>query len=198
MRLWNIKKTNRDIAKNAMNKLRKTKRSGTASIRLCLADEKQMADPYTLSNKNILEDDGIRINKNIIEYLLGEIPDPPMNGKIVIEVAMPSINDEKLNHLKTLINNHVQQAIEKILLENKKHNFSTFLLTVFGMVVISIINIFPNMVDRYFLHELLIIVSWVFLWRAVELFFFMRANNNLQKVKLIRLYSAEYRIGDNV
>ncbi|HCO70253.1 MAG TPA: hypothetical protein DIT26_06725 [Mesotoga infera] len=52
--------------------------------------------------------------------------------------------------------------------------------------------------NAYFLHTILVIASWVFIWAAVEMFFFNRRRLKNRKHRLQWIYFAEISAIKNV
>ncbi|QQO10028.1 hypothetical protein [Breznakiella homolactica] len=168
----------------------------TNTIKLNLADETQIFDPFSISPKGFLSisgtaaDENLRINNEIIEYLKREIEYIPIINNLSIEIEMPP---QKTEILKQLINKKLRREIDNLLKENKRKKRTAGILTFFGLAVFSIYTIVPYFRDRAALNELFVIMSWVLIWRAVELFFFERAGNNLKRRRLLQIYSADYK-----
>ena len=67
------------------------------------------------------------------------------------------------------------------------------ILIVVGMLAMGIASILTELsFNAYALHEILVIASWVFIWAAVETFFFERRKLRKRKHHLQRIYSAEF------
>jgi len=67
------------------------------------------------------------------------------------------------------------------------------ILIVVGMLAMGIASILTELsFNAYALHEILVIASWVFIWAAVETFFFERRKLKNRKHHFQRIYSAEF------
>ncbi|ULQ61088.1 hypothetical protein K7I13_07500 [Brucepastera parasyntrophica] len=98
----------------------------------------------------------------------------------------------KIEIIKELINKNIKREIDNTLKENRRNKRAAGILTLLGMAVFSVSNIFPYFKDNRALNELFVIVTWVLVWRAVELFFFNR--NSLKTRRLVQIYTAEYKV----
>ena len=73
--------------------------------------------------------------------------------------------------------------------QNLKEFIALLVLGVASFGVRAIINKYISNVS---INEILLIVAWVFIWRAVETFYFERKKIRKDKLKLIQLYMARY------
>lgn len=67
-------------------------------------------------------------------------------------------------------------------------------LTFIGIFLIAITQIFQIFKDRYAFNELVIIISWVFIWKSVELFFFERIKLLHKIVNFAKIYYSDKKI----
>ena len=68
----------------------------------------------------------------------------------------------------------------------------------FGMIIIGLTQIIPFIEKRYSLNELLIVMSWVFMWTAIDLIFFKRIELLREKKKYIKMYFSEIIVENNL
>ncbi|MBN2220346.1 MAG: hypothetical protein JW697_08730 [Kosmotogaceae bacterium] len=66
-------------------------------------------------------------------------------------------------------------------------------MMVFGVLAMGTASLLSELsFNPYALHEILVIASWVFIWAAVETFFFDRRKLKNRKHHLYRIYFAEF------
>jgi hypothetical protein len=163
-------------------------------IKLCIKNEYQIFDTYSVSEKDTsVCGKTSRINNEILEYLKREIDREPLHTKIVVEVEMPKITDEVVGVIKGMVTNTIKVTINELSKENMRLKITSLLLAAGGIVTLALLHLLPSIINKYALHEFFVIISWVFIWRSVELFFFRRSEIKLTTIKLIQLYIAEYR-----
>jgi hypothetical protein len=63
-----------------------------------------------------------------------------------------------------------------------------------GMALIGSTQIFTIASRRYSLNEFIIVMSWVFMWKAVELIFFERGKLIKEKAVLLKIFFAEITV----
>jgi len=71
-------------------------------------------------------------------------------------------------------------------------NIKSFILIWIGMILISITQIFQFVERRYSLNELIIVMSWVFMWKAIDLIFFEKRELLKEKRNLLKIYFSEF------
>ncbi|MDR1095360.1 MAG: putative ABC transporter permease [Spirochaetaceae bacterium] len=176
-----------------INKQRHERETSTVhTVNLYVENEKELIAHYESSARSSVTDAGANINADIIDYLLKETENTPVYNKIIINVAFPSLNTEKLNALKLLINKHIGKEISSIKIRKKRRMVSALITALIGMCFLSVKIMFPAVFSKYALNDISVIAGWVFLWRAIELLFF-HPDNYKRKLKLLHLFSAEYK-----
>ncbi|MDR0475683.1 MAG: hypothetical protein LBH43_18685, partial [Treponema sp.] len=63
-----------------------------------------------------------------------------------------------------------------------------------GIAILGLIDRLPYFYSRYAFNELFVVISWVFIWRFVDMFFFEGKKNRLKMRRLFKIFFAEYRI----
>jgi uncharacterized membrane protein YpjA len=158
--------------------------------------EKELISRYESPILTTIMDDGAHINTDIIDYLLKETENIPVFNKIIIHVAFPSLTMDKLNVLKALINEHIGMEISYIKSRKKRRVIFALIIAMIGSFFLSTKIIFPDFFTKNSLNDISVIAGWVFLWRAIELLFFFHPDNHIRKLKLLHLFSAEYKMSE--
>ncbi len=130
------------------------------------------------------------INKDIISYLEDRAKYVPAFEKLTILVESPyvSIMDE----LHSGINAELKKRLSDIEYELRKDLGESALLFLAGAISFIFETFFAIGFQSKVLDNLMVIVCWVFIWRAVEVFFLERRDLRKQKRKLLQLYLADY------
>ena len=166
--------------------IRKIKSSTNKSvIELCINDEKELFNRFSVEKNNFGSG---RINNDIIEYLFNEVENFPLKNSVEIHVRMPVLF--KREFIEKLIKDNIGEQILKINKKLFRKDRSSIVLAVFGMLLIAFTQVFQFLASRYSFKELIIVMSWVFMWKAVELFFFERVAILKEKRILLKLYYA--------
>jgi hypothetical protein len=168
-------------------------------IRLCLSDEAKIYDPFSVSAQNRTSDGEeknsfARINPEILDYMKREVDTIPFGNKVSVVIDAPFATEEMFGFIKGLIGKSISKTIGDLTVKNRRTLRIASALAIIGILVFALASlVFPPQ-SGYVLHEVAIITSWVFIWRAVEMFFFKRGDTQLEMLKLQRLYFAEYKM----
>jgi hypothetical protein len=160
-------------------------------IKIALNGEEQIYNRFTVIDGI---DDDVKINDDIINYLYSAVENVPAKNKIAIEVFMPDKTADKLNIIEKLIKKHIADKISAINKQTVKFNRHSIILAFIGMFLIGISQVMQIMGRRHSLTEFIVVMSWVFMWKAVEIFFFDKMKIIKKRTNLTRIYNAEYQL----
>ena len=178
--------------------LKKMKNSKEENIvELFIDNEIDLFSKYSIRKKDSVGNTNSKINNDIIDYLVNEVKIIPIKNrlKIYLKVVTKIINDNDL--ISKMIKNNV---IEKITIINKrinKININSLLFALLGMLFIGVTQVLQFIEKRYSLNEFVIVMSWVFMWKAVDLMFFERAELMKEKGILLKIFFSEINIQKN-
>ena len=159
-------------------------------IPLFFKNENDIIDPYSAGK---LSENAV-LNPNIIGYLETRVDKIPKNKKAEIEIEYGgTIPDDPLLPEK-LIKKELEVSITSSIKRNKKIMFDSLIHAIIGITILGFINRFPHFSQLYAFNELFVVMSWVFIWRFVDMFFFERGKIRLRMIRLFKIYTAEYRI----
>lgn len=165
-------------------------------VELCINTETELYNCFSIMNaKNVLGNTRgntrAKINEDIIDYLMDEIKNIPKNSSLIIAVKVFEEITLKIDFIEKMIKENINEKLLGINRRIKKTNRRALVLTIIGMVLIGITHIFRFFEDMYSLNEFVIVMSWVFMWKATELFFFDRAKKTREKIELLKIYHSE-------
>ena len=165
-------------------------------VELCINSETELYNCFSIMNaKNVLGNTRgntrAKINEDIIDYLMDEIKNIPKNSSLIIAVKVFEEITLKIDFIEKMIKENINEKLLGINRRIKKTNRRALVLTIIGMVLIGITHIFRFFEDMYSLNEFVIVMSWVFMWKATELFFFDRAKKTREKIELLKIYHSE-------
>jgi hypothetical protein len=136
---------------------------------------------------------GTAVDEEIIEYLERSIEYIPIKYPVDILVSSTKKGSEVIEKLKELVKN---DAYARLLAANhdlKRNILISLVLAVFGLLMLGLQAFLSNPVNIPMSDQFLLIISWVFIWKAVETYLFDRPKKKLAYLKLMQLYLAEYR-----
>lgn len=134
------------------------------------------------------------VNPEIVEYLESRVSAIQLKRKVTIEIEYGGEPPGDPFLPEKLIKKNLEASIIVSLRRNSKIMFSSFALALAGIAILFFLNQIPYFTDHYAFHELFVVISWVFIWRFVELFFFERTKLRFRRMKLLQIYLAEYRL----
>jgi hypothetical protein len=179
------------LTKKLRHNLNKTK------IKLCINNDTELYNHFTISskeNKHIVNNSSGKINDEIIDYLIIETENIPPKNSLIITIEKYEKTNETIEFIEKLIKENINRKLYNINKRIRKINRNSFILILIGMILISITQIFQILERRYSLHEFVIVMSWVFMWKAVELIFFERVKLIKEKAILLKIFYSEITI----
>ena len=112
---------------------------------------------------------------------------------IIIDNKVSGVTGDWLEKVRKLIMNALIPSIRYIDMDMKRLMRVSVILMIVGIVAMGSASLIAELkFNAYALHEILVITSWVFIWAAVEKFFFDRGNLKRRRKQLERLYFANY------
>ncbi len=164
---------------------------------MTLNDDQEVIVPLTLSNEsNIISLFSIKENPILDESLSNFIEEQthfiPIRQKIAFEIQSDEeLSDEvKAQFLSSLSKHYHHRSIaiaqEKII---NQRNVLIFLLI--GVVFLGFAFFVSAFYTNQILSEILMIIGWVFVWEATDLFFIERGILNKKQIKYHRIQTAK-------
>ena len=159
-----------------------------SAIELCINDEKELFNRFSVLNNN---SGAGKVNSDIIAYLVNEAENLPLKNSAVIHIKMPGSITLKTESVESLIKDNIREQLLKTNKKLRSKNRYSIVLACIGMLCIAFTQVFQFLARRYSFNEFVIVISWVFMWKAVELFFFERAVLMKEKRILMKLLYSE-------
>jgi hypothetical protein len=153
-------------------------------IRLMLSSEMEMYSRFSFASRQ-------RINREIMDYIEDQVRNIPLYQPLKIVVKYVSGKAERnLNILEQMYRRYVMHKMIDLEHDLRRNRRLIIIMLVFGLVSLAILYAITNIIDLFPVTQLLIIVSWVFIWKAAEGYFFDRKILLDRKFKFIQLYLA--------
>jgi len=168
----------------------KQQETGEEVIPLFFKNEDEIIAPYSAGK---LSGDAA-INPAVIDYLESRAGNTPVKKKLTIEIEYGGKPPDDHFLPEKLIKKNLEVTIAALIKRNTGITKGSFALALVGLSILGFINKVPYFSDRYAFNELFVVISWVFIWRFVEMFFFERAKVGRRMVRLSRIFFAEFRI----
>ncbi len=132
--------------------------------------------------------------EKLIELLEERTRYLPLRRGLSVSIEGPeSEMKEFIPRVRNSIRDSLVPLVYYVDLDLKRLARLSVILIVVGMLAMGSASILTELsFNAYALHEILVIASWVFIWAAVETFFFERRKLKNRKHHLQRIYSAEF------
>ena len=159
-------------------------------IPLFFKNEDEIIAPYSAGKPS---EDAV-INPAVIDYLESRAEITPGKKRLTIEIEYRGNPPDDHFLPEKLIKKNLKVSILASVKRNTLLMYGSFALALVGIAILGLINRIPFFSGGYAFNELFIVISWVFMWRFVETFFFERPKIRRRLIRLFKIYIAEYRI----
>lgn len=131
------------------------------------------------------------ISSEVASYLENAIKYIPPKFDITLHIKSKDINDEKKNQYKNAIKNYFTNNILQLKREIFFQTIMSLIMLFIGIFIISLMLILSNNKVNIIQDTILEIAGWVFIWEAVDKFFFERHKLKYELRKAYQLCKAE-------
>jgi hypothetical protein len=159
-------------------------------ITLCINNFLDLYNRFSITNNGNIIDAG-KISTEIMDYIKMETENIPKENSLIISIKTNENGNGKVKLIDNLIKRNIKEKIGKVNENIRRTNRNSFILAFIGMILIGITQIFQIFERRYSVNEFIIVMSWVFMWKAVETFFFERVKLIKEKAILLKIYFSE-------
>jgi hypothetical protein len=176
---------------------RQKKAKDMSTINLCINNETQIFNKFTMFDKEIAEINWntiTRIDNELIEYLKNEVVNVPIKYNIKVDIYVKQNMVNKVSDIENLIKENIQLKINQLDTKIKNVIKQSFIFLLIGLILIGLTEYSKIIVNTVLHKELVIVMSWVFMWKAIELVYFKRIKLKKEKLKLLKMCYCEYKI----
>ena len=135
-----------------------------------------------------------KLREDIVAYLRDRAKYVPPLDRLVVNVALHA--PETLNDLANAVRNATRDAILYAHNELQQIKKLYTLLFVLGILTFVVKTFVTSFFKNAGVNEIFLIIMWVFVWRAVELFFFDRGTIVRESMRLVQLHEARFVAAD--
>jgi len=176
------------VKKYAVNRLRKN--LNRTAIELCINNKMELYDHFSVLKESDYYCAG-KINREIVDYLINGTDTIPRKNALTVSVRAPENSSCDIALVEKLIKDAARDKMLAARKKIKKETRNSVVLAFFGMLLIGLTQIFHFLDQRISFHEFIIVMSWVFMWKAVELWFFERTKLIKENRTLMKIHYAE-------
>ena len=160
-------------------------------IELYINDEKDLYNKFTVSGKNKPPALHTKINDEIIDLIIAETENTPNKNSLAITINLCCQMNSEINAIEKMIKENIARRIDSINWTFKKYNIFIVISAFIGMFLIGVTQFLEVTERRFPLKEFIVVMSWVFMWKAVELIFFDKMKLRRKKRILLKIYHSE-------
>jgi hypothetical protein len=165
-------------------------------IDLCINSEDELYNHFSkLNTVSIARAGNAKINNEIIEYLIMETEKTDQRDSLKIGVKTPEKQDIDVELIEKLIKKNINEKLSGLNTKIRRTNSIAFILIFIGMALVGVTQIFQVFENRYSFNEFIIVMGWVFMWKAIELLIFDRFKLIKEKAILMKIYYSEITMG---
>jgi hypothetical protein len=174
----------RELDRRIKNDVNNKLQNRVTEIKLVLTEESNICSRFCTNNTVVDEE--------IIEYLERSVNFIPIKYPVDILVSAMNKGSGVIEKLRELVNINVYSRLLAANHDLKRNGLISLVLAIFGLLLLGLQAFFSSRFNIPMSNEFLLIISWVFIWKAVETYFFDRQKKKLAYLKLMQLYMAEY------
>jgi hypothetical protein len=180
----------RELDTHIRNDVKNKLQNQDNKVKLVLTEESNLCSRFCAT--------GTVVDEEIIEYLERAVEYIPIKYPVDILVSTAHKGSGVIEKLRELVNKNVYSRLLAANHDLKRNGLISLVLAVIGLLMLGLQAFFASRFDIPMSNEFLLIISWVFIWKAVETFFFDRQKKRLAYFKLMQLYMAEYHKDNSI
>ena len=165
-------------------------------IELCIENEKDLYNNFSYLNNKY--SDNVKINSDIIEYLIDEAENMPLKHSLMVSIKTTNAITQNVDFIEKIIKENIRCKLLIINKRIRRSNIHSLILALIGMFLIGITHIFGFITKQYSINEFIIVMSWVFMWKAVDLIFFEKAGMLKNRIVLAKIYFSELTMDSKI
>lgn len=137
-------------------------------------------------------DSGEDLNQELSDFVTNKAKFVPINKEIRLRLYTEKIT-EKINVESAIKNNFKKKYIETQN-EIKKNTLFALAMFIVGLFSLAVLLLMHSFFYNVYTEVILEIVTWVFIWEAVDAFFLKRLSLKKEATTYLKLYSAEIEV----
>lgn len=181
---------------NGIRKLKELKKQAHLS-----REAERDDDGRELIKMQVLKDDGFlspysregepTISSEVADFLDNAIKSRTLKQEIHLEIASDAIDEKEHAVYEAGVSNYYRSRIIDIDRRLKQNAVAAVAMAITAILILALYLVLELKNTGYVLLELVDITAWVFMWEAVDLFFFERKALKIEQLRDYRLYSAK-------
>lgn len=161
-----------------------TDETGREIVRMRVQRDDGFLSPYSLGDSRVISSD-------VADFLDNAVKPLTLKRDISLVVSSDEIDDEEKTEYRAAVKNHYRNRSIDVNRRLKNNGRASLIMALIGAGILALyVALGLREVGTVFL-EIIDITAWVFMWEAVDLFFFERNALKIEKLRCLRLRDAE-------
>ena len=156
---------------------------GRAIINITIKDKDEVLSPFIIDNNEAISADFANHIDNAVKSI-------PPKQDINININCENLKEEDKTHFSLAIKNYYKNSV----LDNQrkiKTNLKLFLIMiVLSLLSITVLFLFDYFNVNWLIKEIIDIITWVFVWEAVDIMVFQRAMIIYERQRDLALFNS--------
>ena len=158
---------------------------GDAIINVKADEKEQVFSSYNFESNE-------KLNDELSDFIYDKAKDVPANKDIKIKIFTDFKADEK--EVQDAIKNNYKKEYINLKSEMKRNYIFSAVMFVLGIVTLTLLLLMHSWFYNVYLEIILEIATWVFIWEAVDKFFFERTEIREKRHQFARLYYSQVEV----
>lgn len=137
-------------------------------------------------------DSGEDLNQELSDFIINKAKFVPINKEIKLKLYTEKITDK--GNIENAIKNNFKKKYIETQNEIKKNTLFAFAMFIVGLFSLAILLLMHRFFYNVYTEVILEIVTWVFIWEAVDAFFLKRLGLKREATIYLKLYLAEMKV----
>ena len=134
------------------------------------------------------------LNEELESFIVKKAENIPLRSKLRIKIFVNEKDKIDEKEVNDAIKLRFRREFEDYERKLKRNAQLSFILLLIGILFLGFLVLETALLDNYIISIILEIASWVFIWEAVDKFFFERTEIREKRHQFARLYYAEVEI----
>lgn len=138
----------------------------TQIIETRISDETSILSPFSGAKPTI--------SGEFADYLDRQLPHPSKTGELELVFVCETITKEEEATYESAIKTHYESELQKTEIDVKRNGVGSLIMLILGSIFLSLVITMTSLKLSEVLTGIFDILAWVFVWEAMDLFFFRR------------------------
>lgn len=155
----------------------------TLTIETRISDESSILSPFSGATPTI--------SGEFADYLDRQFPHPSKTVELELLFVCETITKEEEAMYETAVKTHYKAELQKTEIDVKRNGVGSLIMLILGSIFLALVFTMTSLELSEVLTGIFDILAWVFVWEAMDLFFFRRRELTERRKKCQAVLSAK-------